>query len=156
MCPLPITVTLSCKHTSRKHREGKGLPQRTALSMLGTGWFQLRNRADPGVGKNIWSREEKSWKFPIISSPVQAQALVSSLTPGHVGWCFFNTAQPKLSFSWSLRVVTTQRTEEAELKDIGGKQVKKEKKNQLLFLHWRFFATGLNEKHSQPSEVWLA
>lgn len=26
--PLPVTVTLSCKHASRKSREGKELPQR--------------------------------------------------------------------------------------------------------------------------------
>lgn len=31
-------------------------------------------------------------------------------------WCFVSAAQPKLSFSWSSRVLMTQRTEEAELK----------------------------------------
>lgn len=30
--PLPITVTLSCKHASRKCREGKELPQRIGLA----------------------------------------------------------------------------------------------------------------------------
>ena len=116
------TQLQTCK---QKAQGGEGTPTKDRISIPRTGWFQLRTVLI-----------QACLKISVAESKILGNSLAHLLLPGHRLWCtisllgtwagmkvwaerlcrFVSAAQPKWSFSWSLRLVMAWRIQEAKLK----------------------------------------